>query len=140
MKTKLVKLACFTFVAAALAAAPAISRADDALSTNAPSAHAPGAKKKKGMMFHGSVSAVDAAAMTFTVGNNTYAIGSNTKISNEGKPGVFADLTVGEMVSGSYKKDTEGKMTANAVKIGVAKKKRKGTTDGAAPEASPAGK
>ena len=126
----LTKIACLTFVAAALIGAPAIVRAED--STNAPAAQAP-APKKHGLPFHGKVASVDATAMTFTVGTMTIGINSTTKISKDGKPAVFADITVGENVTGSYKKDDEGKMTATSVKIGAPKKK-----DAAAPADAPA--
>jgi hypothetical protein len=60
--------------------------------------------------------------MTFTIGTNTIAIASTTKITKDGQPGVFADITVGATVRGSYKKDAEGKATATSVKVGEAKK------------------
>jgi hypothetical protein len=119
MKKTIAKIACFAFVAAALVAAPAISRAED--STNAPAATP--APKKKALPFHGKVVSVDSAAMTFTVGTMTIAISSTTKITKDGQPAIFADITAGEMVSGSYKKDAEGKMNASSVKIGQPKKK-----------------
>ena len=131
--TQLVKIACLTLVATALVGAPAIVRAED--STNASAAQTPAPKKKGGLPFHGKVAAVDANAMTFTVGTMTIAIGSNTKITKDGKPAVFSDIAVGENVAGSYKKDDAGKMTASSVKIGAAKKK-----EAAAADAAPAGK
>lgn len=134
--TTLAKIACLTFVAAALIGAPAISRAED--STNAPAAQAP-TPKKHGLPFHGKVASVDATAMTFTVGTMTIGISSTTKISKDGKPAVFADITVGENVVGSYKKDDAGKLTASSVKIGAAKKKAAPATDGAAAPAPAAG-
>jgi len=133
--TKLAKIACFTLVAAALVGTPAIVRAED--STNAPAAQTPAPKKKGGLPFHGKVAAVDATAMTFTVGTMTIGVGSATKITKEGKPAVFSDITVGENVTGSYKKDDEGKMTASSVKIGTPKKKGAAAASG---DAAPAGK
>jgi len=122
MKTKLAKLTLkITFLAcitAALAAMPAVSRADDA--TNTPAATP--APKKHALPFHGKVAAVDSAAMTFTVGTMTIGITSTTKITKDGQPAVFADITTGAMVRGSYKKDDEGKMNATLVRIGEMKK------------------
>lgn len=132
--TKLAKIACFTLVVAALVGTPAMVRAED--STNAPAAQTP-APKKHGLPFHGKVASVDATAMTFTVGTMTIAINSATKITKEGKPAVFSDITVGENVAGSYKKDDEGKMTASSVKIGASKKKAAAAASG---DAAPAGK
>jgi hypothetical protein len=129
MKTKLAKLTLkITFLAcitAALAAVPAISRADDA--TNTPSATP--APKKHPLPFHGKVASVDTAAMTFTVGTMTIGITSTTKITKDGQPAVFSDITMGEMVRGSYKKDDDGKMNATSVKIGEMKKAAPASTN-----------
>jgi hypothetical protein len=119
MKNKLAKVTCLAIVAASLVAWPAISRAED--STNAPAAQTP-APKKHGLPFHGKVASVDPAAMTFTVGSTTVAITSTTKITKNGEPAVFADITAGEVVSGSYKKDADGKLNATTVRIGAKKK------------------
>jgi hypothetical protein len=120
MKNNIAKIACFALVAASLVAVPAISRAAD--STNAPAGETPKKRANNSLPYHGKVVAVDAAAMTFTIGETTLAITSTTKISKEGKPAVFSDITVGENVTGSYKKDADGKNNATSVKIGGAKK------------------
>jgi hypothetical protein len=125
--TLLTKMTCFALVGAALLAAPAISRAEDA--TNAPAAQAP-APKKHGSVFHGKVAAVDANAMTFTIGDTTAVVSSTTKIFKDGKPAVFADITVGENVICNYKKDDAGKYNASVVRI-VPKKKAAAATDAA---------
>lgn len=119
--TNITKATCLAFIAAALVAAPSLSRAAD--STNAPAAQTPAPKKHAGTPFHGKVAAVDAAAMTFTVGTTTIVITSATKITKDGKPAVFGDITVGENVTGFSKKDEAGKVTAASVKIGAPKKK-----------------
>jgi hypothetical protein len=119
MKTKLTSIACCAFIAVALAATPSLSRAAD--STNAPAAQTP-TPKKHGLPYRGKVAAVDANAMTFTVGATTYAITSATKITKEGKPAIFSDITVGAAVHGSYVKDDAGKANATLVRIGATKK------------------
>jgi hypothetical protein len=119
----LTKISCFAFIAAALIAAPAIGHAQEA--TNAP-ATTP-APKKHSNVFRGTVAAVDATAMTFTVGNSTAVVSSTTKISKDGKPAVFSDITVGATVACSYKKDEAGKLNAVSVKIGEKKKKEAAT-------------
>jgi hypothetical protein len=111
------KLTFLALVAAALAATPAICRADDA--TNTPAATP--APKKHGLPFHGKVASVDSTAMTFTVGTMTIAVTSTTKISKDGQPAVFSDITTGSMVRGSYKKDDSGNMNATLVRIGAMK-------------------
>ena len=132
MKSKIVKTACFALIAASLIAAPAITLAAD--STNTPAAAAPKPNKPRILPFHGAVVAVDAAAMTFTVGTLTIAIASTSKITKEGKPAIFADITVGEHASGSYKKDAAGKLTTNSVRLGQPKPKE---TPPAAPATAP---
>jgi hypothetical protein len=117
---KYAKLACFALIAASLMTATLSGRADDA-TNKVPAAAAP-AKKHGALPFHGTVAAVDAAAMTFTVGTTTIAMTSTTKITKNGLPAVFADITVGAMVRGSYKKDETGKASATLVRIGEAKK------------------
>jgi len=135
MKNIISKIAFFSLVAVALAATPAISRADD--STNGAAAPAP-APKKKSLVFHGKVSAVDATAMTFTVGESTATVTSQTKIKKDGQPAVFADITVGETVACSYTKDDAGNMTAKSVTIGEKMKKKSADTAAPAAPAAPA--
>ena len=126
--SKLTKMTVLAVLAAALIAAPAITRAAD--STNAPAAQMP-VSKSKGQPFKGKVASVDTAAMTFTLKTMTIGISSATKISKDGKPAVFADLTVGATVSGYCKKDDAGKLTATKVTIGAPK-------PAAAPASTPA--
>ena len=115
-------IALIAIAAAALLAVPAITRAQDA-AANSSSATAPAHKKAT---IHGKVSAVDATAMTVTVtgkaGDSTYTVTSDTKITKDGAPATFADITVGEMIGGTYKKDGD-KMYATKIVIGKAKKK-----------------
>ena len=121
MKNNIIKTSLFSLVAAALLAVPVVSRAADA--TNTPAATAPVPKKNGALPFHGKVASVDATAMTFTVGTLTIAVTSTTKISMDGQPATFADITTGATVGGSYKKDAAGKLTAGSVRIGEKKKK-----------------
>ena len=120
MKNKIAKITWFSLVAAALLAAPEVSRAEDSTNGLAPT-NAP-ATKKHGVPFKGKVSAVDVNAMTFTLKTETIAVNSQTKITKDGQPAVFADITLGAMVSGSYKKDAAGKFNATSVKITTKKK------------------
>jgi len=124
----LAKLTGVALLAVALLAAPASTRADT--TTNTPTAQTP-TPKKHGLPFHGKVVSTDAAAMTFTVGTLTIRVTSTTRITKDGKPAVFADLAVGQSVSGAYKKDEAGKLNATSVKLGVPKKQN-------APAAAPA--
>lgn len=133
---KLKSIRCLTAIGMALLTAgslavPTQMQAGDI--TNTPSAQA-AAPKKHGAPYHGKVSAVDPAAMTFTVGTLTLGIASTTKITKDAKPAIFADIAVGENVSGAYKPDAAGKLLATSVKIGAPKKAK-----AAVPAPAPAG-
>lgn len=105
-------IALYAIVAAALISAPSALRAEDASGTNAPAVTAP--KKHGGQPYHGKITAIDATAMTVTVGTKTFEITSSTKVTKEGKPATLADFAVGDSVAGSYKKDGE-KMAATSL-------------------------
>jgi Ni/Co efflux regulator RcnB len=114
------QIALIALAAAALIAAPATIHAQDAAATN--SAAAP-TSKKHGDGVHGAVVAVDATAMTVTVGTKTYNVTSDTKITKAGQPATLSDVTVGETVSIGYKKDDAGKLNATTIRVGAKKKK-----------------
>ena len=119
--------------AAALVAMPALSRAEGT-STNAPaSSDQTPAKPKKheGLVFRGTVSAIDAKAMTLTVETRTFAVTSDTKIISDGKSATLADGVVGEQVSGAYKKTDDGKLTATSIHFGAKVEKKNAETPGA---------
>lgn len=124
MKTNIAKISLLTLIAAALIAVPAATSAQEA-GTNSTAATAPAkAKKAKTTLpFNGAVAAVDTNAMTFAVGERTFNVTSTTKITKSGQPAVLGDLTVGETVTGAYKKGADGKLDATSVKIGGKKKK-----------------
>ena len=113
-------IALFALAAAALMAAPAITCAQEAAGTNAPAAAAP--THKHGLPFKGKITAVDATAMTITIGEHTYNITSKTKISKDGNPATLADFAVGDSVAGAYKKNGD-KLDALSLHSGAKKKK-----------------
>lgn len=139
MKKYLAKISLFSLTAAALVAVPIASRAQDMNETNAPSAPSAPSPKKHGLPFKGKISAVDANAMSFTVGTLVINVTSKTRIVKDGKPAMFADITVGEAVTGAYKKDEAGKLNASTVRLGVkvAKAKKKATDAATTTPASP---
>lgn len=114
-------IALIAIAAAALIAAPATIHAQDAAK---PEAATPAPAKKKAAAVHGAVTAVDATAMTVTVGTKTYTATSDTKITKDGQPATFADITVGETVGITSKKGEGDKLNATAIRIGAAKKKK----------------
>jgi hypothetical protein len=83
-----------------------------------------------GLPFRGTVDGMDTNAMTLTVGSRTFQITSKTKIHNNGQPGILADGTVGEKVSGSYRTNEDG-TTLDAVSVffGTHPKKPKANND-----------
>jgi hypothetical protein len=136
MKNHIAKITLFGLVAAALALTPTFSYAQDA--TNAPASQNPAPKKHKFTPFHGKVDAVDASAQTLTVGTLTITITSKTKISNTttGEPAVLSDITVGEFVSGAYKKTPDGTLQATTIHIGR-KAHKPASQDGSSTNAVP---
>jgi hypothetical protein len=114
-------IALIAIAAAALIAAPATIHAQATTATNSPATTAPA--KKHGLPLKGKVTAVDATAMTVTVGTKTYNVTSDTKITKDGQPATLADVTVGATVGITYKKDDAGKLTATAIHMGAKKKK-----------------
>jgi hypothetical protein len=138
MKRNILKITASALFAAAMMAAPTLSRAQDATSTNAPAVvdqtpvpipaqttNAPVKKIRKHdrMVFNGKLVEVDTNAMTFTVGTRTFEVTSDTKIVKDGKPATLSDGVVGDMAAGSYKKAAGGGLDALSVRFGEKKKK-----------------
>jgi len=122
--------------AAAIVAAPVLSRAQDTTTPASPVAApaapaaapdqatpAPAKPKKQGLVFRGTISTIDTNAMTLTVETRTFDITSDTKITKDGQPATLIDGVVGEPVSGAYKKGDDGKLNATTVRFGAKKKK-----------------
>src|SRR5687768_6136884 len=65
----------------------------------------------KPMPFHGKISAVDAAAKTFTIqgkeSSRVFTITDTTKLAKAGAPATWADLIAGEAVRGRALKKSE---------------------------------
>ena len=125
MKINLAKISLLTLLAAAVVALPVTLRAQDA-NTKAPDQAAPAKAKKGSATFHGAVTAVDTKAMTFTVGDKTYNVTSETKITKNGQPATLSDVTTGETVGGTFKKGADGKLNAATLHVGVKEGKGEG--------------
>jgi len=121
MKKQIVKLTLSLF-ATALMAAPALCRAQDtggATPPTSPKQTEPAKPKKhEGNVFRGTVSAVDAKAMTLTVGKRTFNVTSDTKITKDGRPAILSDIAVGDKCGGAYKKTDDGKLAATTINVG----------------------
>jgi hypothetical protein len=76
------------------------------------------AKKKSGHPFRGKLAAVDKTAKTIKLGESTYQITSQTKITKAGKPATLDDGVVGEEVTGYARPTEDGKMAASSVRFG----------------------
>jgi len=107
--------------ATAIIAAPVLSHAQ-VNSTNTPAAPAQTEpvkpKKHEGLVFRGAVVAVDAKAMTLTVGTRTLEVTSATKITKNGEPAVLSDIAVGDKIGGAYTKAEGGKLVATTINDG----------------------
>jgi len=76
-------------------------------------------KKKSAHPFHGNLAAVDKVAKTIKLGESTYQVTSETKITKDGKPATLDDGVIGEPVSGYAKPTNDGKMAATTVRFGA---------------------
>ena len=133
MTKNISKIAVLSLFAATLVAMPALSRAEEGTSTNAPASsdQTPAKPKKHGNLpFHGNLSAVDTKAMTFTVGTLTLQVTSDTLITKDGKSATLADGVVGELVSGAYKKTNNGKPNATSLHFGAKAEEKKKEASG----------
>jgi hypothetical protein len=131
MNKRLLKLSLLTIVTAAITTLSLVARADDV----GAAAPAKPAKEK----FSGTVSAVDANAKTFTIGDQTFTVTDDSKISRNGKEATLADVVVGDPAKGSYTMGADGKR--DVTKVGFGKKsgsKHKGSDAGTnTPAATP---
>jgi hypothetical protein len=105
MNNRLLKVLSLTIVTAAIAGLSLISRADE---TNA-------AAPQK---FYGPVTAVDTNAMTFTVGDQTFTVTSESQMTKNSQAATLADAVVGEPARGSYTKSADGKLDITKVRFG----------------------
>src|SRR5580704_1175403 len=103
-------LSLVLLTAMAFAAIPAM--AQDSTTTNT-------APRRARPQFQGTVSAIDATAMTLTLkgraGDTTVKVNSESKITKRGEPAVFGDIKEGDRVSGNGKKQDDGSWVATTV-------------------------
>lgn len=132
MKKTFLKLAALTILTAAILC-PALSRAAGE-TTNGPA------------KFYGPITAVDTNKMTFTVGEQTFTITSESQVTKSDKTATLADAVVGEPARGSYVKTKSGNLEITKVrfgkkpgggKAGGKKNKKSDGTDSSAPAETP---
>ena len=79
-------------------------------------------KPARAIPLHGTASAVDKSAKTFTIAGKTssrvFKATDTTTITKAGAAATFADLTDNEYVSGSYWKKEDGTLELKSLKIG----------------------
>ncbi|MBW8865096.1 MAG: hypothetical protein JF609_09295 [Verrucomicrobia bacterium] len=142
MKTSFLKITtCILFAAASLATT-SVSRAADAAATPTTTEAAGPAK------FYGPVSAVDTNKMTFTVGDQTFTVTSESHLTKAGNAATLADAVVGEPARGSYTTGKDGKLDITKTNFGkkaggksggkAGGKGGKKKTDGASADTTPA--
>ena len=122
MKTKMSGIALVSLLTTLLAFAPTLGLAEEkklekaAAEKKEPSK---GEKKEGRIPFHGKLVAVDKTAKTITVGERTFQITSESKLSKAGKPATLDDAAVGDEVAGNYQKAEDGKLHAKTVRFGA---------------------
>jgi len=119
-------------LAAAVILAPTVGLAEDKPKKPSESTSPEKPPKARAIPFRGTVTAVDKAANTVTVGERVFHLSSETKLSKDGKPATTSEIVVGESISGNYTKGDDGKLLARTVRVGP--------KPGAAPGARPSKK
>jgi hypothetical protein len=74
--------------------------------------------KARPIPFRGKIATVDKQAKTVKVGERTFNITSDSKLTKAGKPATLDDATVGEEVGGAYKEGTDKKLEVVSLRIG----------------------
>lgn len=122
MKTNMLRIAIVSLIATIVTAAPLQGIAQDTKKEKPAAAEkqepAKAQKKDARIPFHGKLAAVDKKAKTITVGERTFQVTSDSKLSKGGKPATLDDAVVGEEVGGNYLKGDDGKMNAKTVRFG----------------------
>jgi len=120
MKKYIAQITVLSLIATAMVVVPVVAHAQDTnVNASSNQTTTPKLKKLNAIPFHGKVDAVDNNAMTLKVGNRTFQVSSDTKISKDGQPATLSDGVVGEPVRGTYKKVDSGKLDALSVYFGA---------------------
>lgn len=142
---------------AAASASPKATAAPKTKATPSPAGNTTtDAAKARAIPFHGTISAVDQRAKTFTIAgkehSRVFKVTEKTVMTKAGAPATMKDAVANEEARGSYWKLTDGTLEAKTVKLGPKtdaekaadekrKTKKKEKADGAdEPSASPSPK
>ena len=98
-------------------------------SANASPAASPAEKAARAIPFHGTISAVDQSAKTFTIAgkekSRVFKVTDKTVVTKNGAAATMTDIAANENVSGSYWKAADGSLEAKTVKLGPKEEKEK---------------
>jgi hypothetical protein len=86
--------------------------------TSQPTVGDSGPDEKSPTKFYGTITAIDPKAMTFTIGEQTFSVIGETKMTKNGKDATIADAVVGEPARGTYTKTDDGKLNVTKVNFG----------------------
>ena len=68
--------------------------------------------------FHGQLEAVDKTAKTVKVGERTFQVTSETRITKSSKPATLDDAKIGEEIAGAYKQADGGRLELRSLRLG----------------------
>jgi hypothetical protein len=132
MTKSTLKVSLMLFLGVAVVNAPVWSRAE---STNSATRENSEIKTKHaGAPLHGKLKSLDTEARTLAIGAHTFRVTSETKITKNGQPAVFADGVIGEEVSVLYRKTEDGTLEALTVHFGPKEKAHTATNPAQAPD------
>jgi len=122
MKTNMLGIAVGSLLATIIAVAPMQGLAQEKKKEDPAAAEkkSPPKGEKQGALvpFHGKLVAVDKHAKTIKIGERSFQITSETKLSKAGKPATLDDAVVGDEVGGNYQKNADGTLSAKIVRFG----------------------
>lgn len=120
MKMNVLKIAVIGLLAAAIAAVPTRTLAQERKDKpTAEKKDAPkGGKRHNTPPINGKLAALDKQAKTITIGQTTIQITAETKIMKAGKEATLDDAVVGEPAMAVGKKDEKGKFVSKLVRFG----------------------
>ena len=117
MKKTIIKITLPRLVAVLLALLPIVSQAQGTNSAAATNSAPVPAPAERPLPFHGAVTAVDNSAMTLTIGNRVFTVTSKTRIGKSNHVATLSDITVGDLIGGSYRKNAGGKLEAISLRV-----------------------
>jgi hypothetical protein len=81
--------------------------------------------KVRALPFQGKIDAIDQQAKTIKIGERTFQVTSETKITKDSNPATLADAKVGDEVGLSYRQTEDKKLNLVSLRIGPKPAKKK---------------